>query len=148
MPRPPCGPILVVDDNAEHLARLTGDLAPHGRVRPCASAHEASQVAASLHEPLLAAVLDIALGPGPDGVHVFAELRARFPHLPALVITGGAWFLTDTNARLVALGDPYWFRPRHDATPTCNRPISDVGYATGRARDHGPGSSSSSRRLG
>ncbi len=37
---------------------------------------------------------------------------------------------------------------RNDELCESNRTISDVGYASERARAHGPGSSSSSRRLG
>jgi hypothetical protein len=66
---------------------------------------------------------------------------------PQLTSPPGCGCMTNSTGKaLISL-----FDPSHDCAISAtesNRTISGGGYAPARARDHGPGSSSSSRRLG
>jgi DNA-binding NarL/FixJ family response regulator len=80
------GWLLVVDDDPFTRSVLGPALATRGwTVTLCASAAEA--MAEVTRRPMDAALVDLDLGPGPDGVDLAVALRRRFPALPIVILT-------------------------------------------------------------
>ncbi len=78
--------VLVVDDDAVFRERLGRAFQDRGyRVKTAANHGEAMQRSIEL-QPMIA-IVDLRL-PGPSGLQIVAELRARFPPLQILVLTG------------------------------------------------------------
>lgn len=77
---------MVVDDDPFTRSVLTPALGTRGwEVRSCASASEA--MAEVTREPVDIALLDLDLGPGPDGVDLAIALRRQLPLLPIVILT-------------------------------------------------------------
>lgn len=78
--------LLVVDDDPFTRSVLGPALSTRGwEVRMCASAAAAMQEAA--RQPINIALIDLDLGPGPDGVDLANALRREFPLLPIVILT-------------------------------------------------------------
>jgi len=78
--------ILLVDDDTVYLQRLTRALRDRGFTVSAAESAEAALLAASDLEPQ-AAVLDLKL-PGASGLVCLRELRAAWPDIRVLLLTG------------------------------------------------------------
>jgi len=79
--------ILVVDDDPMVLAGVGRHLRPFRPVIGASSGQAALDVVDS-GVPLCGALIDVNLGDGPDGIAVLHHLRARFPTIPVVVLTG------------------------------------------------------------
>lgn len=96
------GRVLVVDDDPFTRSVLGPALTTRGwTVALCASA-SAAMGEVELH-PVDAALIDLDLGPGPDGMDLAVALRRRFPLLPIVILT------TYESPQLLDIG--------HDALP-------------------------------
>ncbi|HET9093830.1 MAG TPA: response regulator transcription factor [Solirubrobacteraceae bacterium] len=101
--------ILVVDDEADLREMLTRSFSREGQnVTAVANGREAIDRAGSEHFDIV--LLDIALGPGPDGYEVCRTLRARRNVVPIIMLTA-----LDSEADAVlgleAGGDDYVTKP-------------------------------------
>src|SRR5215469_6841034 len=101
--------ILVVDDESDLREMLTRSFSREGHnVTAVASGREAIDRATSEHFDIV--LLDIALGPGPDGYEVCRTLRARRNVVPIIMLTA-----LDSEADAVlgleAGGDDYVTKP-------------------------------------
>jgi DNA-binding response OmpR family regulator len=101
--------ILVVDDESDLRDMLTRSFSREGhQVTAVAGAHEAIERASAEHFDIV--LLDIALGPGPDGYEVCRTLRARRNVVPIIMLTA-----LDSEADAVlgleAGGDDYVTKP-------------------------------------
>src|SRR5579863_6899794 len=101
--------ILVVDDEADLREMLTRSFSREGHnVTAVASGREAIDRAGAEHFDIV--LLDIALGPGPDGYEVCRTLRARRNVVPIIMLTA-----LDSEADAVlgleAGGDDYVTKP-------------------------------------
>lgn len=93
--------VLIVDDEAGIRTSLEGILGDEGfRTTSCADGEAAlAQLAAAGPPDLL--LLDIAL-PGRDGVEILADVRARWPGLPVVMMSGHG--TVETAVRATRLG--------------------------------------------
>src|ERR1700761_9122469 len=101
--------ILVVDDESDLREMLTRSFSREGHnVTAVASGREAIDRASADHFDIV--LLDIALGPGPDGYEVCRTLRARRNVVPIIMLTA-----LDSEADAVlgleAGGDDYVTKP-------------------------------------
>lgn len=81
--------VMVVDDESDvrtGLAELLATQAGFVVVGAVASAREAGELMDEL--PVDLVVVDLVLGEGPDGIQLTKSIKARFPLLPVLVLSG------------------------------------------------------------
>lgn len=91
--------VLVVDDHPFALSTLTAALAGKGLdVRGAATAKEARALAIDIRPSV--ALLDLELGPGPNGIDLAYALRKEFPSLGICILT------SFRDPRLVGVGMP------------------------------------------
>lgn len=81
----PAGRILVIDDEPDHRTTLRGILERTAAVVETYG-EPAEALAAVEREPFDVAICDLRL-PGADGLEVMAELLARQPRLPVVILT-------------------------------------------------------------
>jgi len=106
---PLAGRVLVVEDDADLCEVMVGALVSDGHsVVAAADGHAALDALAA--EPFDLVLLDLALGPGPDGVEVCRRLRAAGDgaHVVAVTARGGE---ADTVLVLEAGADDYVTKP-------------------------------------
>jgi DNA-binding response OmpR family regulator len=101
--------VLVVDDEPELLAILADALRPDGHA-VTAVANAAGALDAAVGGRFDIVLLDVALGPGPDGVEICRRLRAAGDEVPVIMLTA-----RDTEADAVrgleAGADDYITKP-------------------------------------
>lgn len=90
----PTGPtVLLVDADADLSQRLSMELAGRGFNGVVAADLEAARARLSFEEPT-AVLLDIGIGPGPDGGLIFLnEITTRYEDLPVIVVTARDAFI-------------------------------------------------------
>jgi DNA-binding response OmpR family regulator len=92
--------VLVVEDNADHLAILERRLRAEG-IEPASAGTAAEAIALAAATAFDAAILDMKL-PDMDGDSTLVQLLAAQPELPVLVLSAAAF--GETRARALALG--------------------------------------------
>jgi DNA-binding NarL/FixJ family response regulator len=96
--------VLIVDDDAGVLASLTREVSRLGHdATPCPSVPSASKAARESAAPFDAAIIDVGLGTGPDGIELLAGIRQHLASLPALVMTGKCMLEADAIQRFTRL---------------------------------------------
>jgi DNA-binding NarL/FixJ family response regulator len=110
VPSPPQSRILVVDDDPESRAVLSGVLERVGHVTRCVETGEEALAAVVDDTPSLV-VLDVCL-PGISGYEVCRELRERFgDDLPIVFVSAARTESYDRVAGLLVGGDDYLTKP-------------------------------------
>jgi CheY-like chemotaxis protein len=92
--------VLLIEDNADHLAILERRLRAEG-VEPVGARTAEEAIARAAETPFDAAILDMKL-PDMDGVTVLERLLTARPALPVLVLSAAAF--GETRERALALG--------------------------------------------
>jgi DNA-binding NarL/FixJ family response regulator len=80
--------VVVVDDHGLTLSGIADSLQMSGLVVQARASGALDAVVAVLKHRPDALVIDLDLGPGPSGIHVAANLRARFPVLGVVILSG------------------------------------------------------------
>jgi FixJ family two-component response regulator len=96
--------IVVVDDDAEYPRYLRGLLASDGideAICHCDSAR-ALRGALESEEPIEMFVLDVVLGRDWNGLRICEILRASWPDVPIVIVTGGDPYVVETALELGA----------------------------------------------
>jgi DNA-binding NarL/FixJ family response regulator len=110
VPSPPQSRILVVDDDPESRAVLSGVLERVGHVTRCVETGEEALATVADDTPSLV-VLDVCL-PGISGYEVCRELRERFgDDLPIVFVSAARTESYDRVAGLLVGGDDYLVKP-------------------------------------
>lgn len=122
--------VLVVDDHPFALSTLTAALAGKGLdVRGAATAKEARALAIDIRPSV--ALLDLELGPGPNGIDLAYALRKEFPSLGICILT------SFRDPRLVGVGMPAL---PLGAMYLCKADVSDIDIVIKAIEllEHGP----------
>jgi CheY-like chemotaxis protein len=78
--------VLVVDDHESFLSFIQHGLTRHG-YRPVTATSGAEALRLLAAEPIEIVVTDVIM-PGMDGIELLREIRARYPDLPVIAMTG------------------------------------------------------------
>ncbi|MFG1927255.1 response regulator transcription factor [Cryptosporangium sp. NPDC048952] len=119
--------LLVVEDESDLRELLVQRFEAAGHQVVSVGTGAAALRAVDEDGPPDAAVLDVDL-PGKDGVDLLADLRTRFPALPALFIT--VLWSGELLARMKATGCPYLTKPF--AAKDLREALADLLGAVGR----------------